>query len=119
MPITANTPTIDGANIGHWQERVDLAAALRWTARLNMHEAVVNHFSLATNDEGTQFLMNPVGKHFSRVCASDLMLLDAQDTETMSAPRPGVSILRVPLKKSGGLYPSSPHLHVRPKSWNA
>ena len=86
MPITANTLTIDGANIGHWQERVDLAAALRWTARLNMHEAVVNHFSLATNDEGTQFLMNPVGKHFSRVCATDLMLFDAQDTETMNAP---------------------------------
>jgi len=31
-------------NIEHWQERVDLAAAFRWTARLNMHEAVANHF---------------------------------------------------------------------------
>jgi hypothetical protein len=50
MLMTENTPTIDGANIGHWRERVDLAAALRWTARLNIHEAVVNHFSLATVD---------------------------------------------------------------------
>ena len=27
-------------NMSHWQERVDLAAALRWTARLDMHEGV-------------------------------------------------------------------------------
>jgi len=27
------------------QEREDLAAAFRWTVRLNMHEAVANHFS--------------------------------------------------------------------------
>ena len=33
-----------GANMDHWQERVDLAAAFRWTVRLNMHEAVANHF---------------------------------------------------------------------------
>jgi hypothetical protein len=26
-----------------------------------MHEAVANHFSLAVNDEGTRFLMNPNG----------------------------------------------------------
>ena len=28
------------SNIDNWSERVDLAAAFRWTARLNMHEAV-------------------------------------------------------------------------------
>ena len=27
-------------NIGNWQERVDLAATFRWTARLNLHEGV-------------------------------------------------------------------------------
>ena len=37
----------------HWQERVDMAAAFRWTVRLNMHEAVANHFSLAIDDDGT------------------------------------------------------------------
>ena len=30
-------------NTAHWPERIDLAAALRWTARLDMHEAVANH----------------------------------------------------------------------------
>ncbi len=73
-------------NLTHWAERVDMAAAFRWTARLNLHEAVANHFSLAVNEDGTQFLMNPNQRHFSRIKASDLLLLDANDPETMSAP---------------------------------
>ncbi len=28
------------SNITHWAERIDLAAAFRWTERLGMHEAV-------------------------------------------------------------------------------
>ncbi|WP_170340571.1 class II aldolase and adducin N-terminal domain-containing protein [Ruegeria arenilitoris] len=73
-------------NIDHWQERVDMAAAFRWTERLNMHEAVANHFSLAVNEDGTQFLMNPNQMHFARIRASDLLLLDANDPDTMSKP---------------------------------
>ncbi|WP_306141892.1 class II aldolase and adducin N-terminal domain-containing protein [Roseibium sp. MMSF_3412] len=76
----------ENANMSHWQERVDMAAAFRWTARLNMHEAVANHFSLAVNDDGTQFLMNANQQHFSRIKASDLLLLDANDPATMDAP---------------------------------
>ena len=45
-------------NMENWEERVDLAAAFRWTVRLNMHEAVANHFSFAINEDGTKFLMN-------------------------------------------------------------
>lgn len=77
----AHTP-----NISHWQERVELTAAFRWTERLDMHEAVANHFSLAVNEDGTQFLMNPNQVHFSRVKASDLLLLDANDPETLNLP---------------------------------
>jgi ribulose-5-phosphate 4-epimerase/fuculose-1-phosphate aldolase len=73
-------------NIGHWAERVDLAAAFRWTVHLNMHEAVANHFSLAVNPEGTQFLINPNGRHFARIKASDLVLIDANDATTMARP---------------------------------
>lgn len=73
-------------NMAHWQERVDLAATFRWTERLNFHEAVANHFSLAVNDDGTQFLMNPNQVHFSRIKASDLLLLDANDPETLNRP---------------------------------
>ena len=73
-------------NISHWAERVDLAAAFRWTARLNMHEAVSNHFSLAVNDDGSQFLMNPNQMHFARIRASDMLLIDANDPKTMEGP---------------------------------
>ena len=74
------------ANLTNWAERVDLAAAFRWTARENMHEAVSNHFSLAVNPEGTRFLINPNGRHFSRITASGLLELDANDPATMDRP---------------------------------
>lgn len=73
-------------NMTHWAERVDLAAAFRWTARLNMHEAVANHFSLAINDDGTKFLMNPNQRHFSRIKASDIIVVDANDPASMEGP---------------------------------
>ncbi len=73
-------------NMEHWAERVDLAAAFRWTERLNMHEAVANHFSLSVNEDGTQFLMNPNQMHFARVKASDLLLIDANNSDTLTGP---------------------------------
>ncbi len=73
-------------NMEHWQARVEMAAAFRWTERLNFHEAVANHFSFAVNDDGTQFLMNPNQMHFSRIKASDLLLLDANDPSSMEGP---------------------------------
>jgi ribulose-5-phosphate 4-epimerase/fuculose-1-phosphate aldolase len=66
--------------------RQDLAAAFRWTARLNMHEAVANHFSIAVNPEGTRFLINPNARHFSRITASSLIEIDANDPATMDRP---------------------------------
>ena len=68
------------------EDRVDLAAAFRWTARLNMHEAVANHFSLAVNEAGTRFLMNPNQMHFARIRASDLIEIDATDPATLDQP---------------------------------
>ena len=73
------------------QQRVELAAAFRMTARLDMHEAVANHFSLAVSEDGSQFLVNPLGRHFSNIRASELLLLDANDSQTMhrdNAPDP-------------------------------
>ena len=74
------------ANITHWDARVDLAAAFRWCVKLNLHEAVANHFSLAVNPEGTRFLINPNGRHFARITASSLVEIDANDPETMNRP---------------------------------
>ncbi|WP_136442997.1 class II aldolase and adducin N-terminal domain-containing protein [Pacificoceanicola onchidii] len=94
------------ANIEHWQDRCDLAAAFRWTARMNMHEGVANHFSLSVNDDGTKFLINPNLKHFSRIRASDLLLMDANDPDSMArpdAPDPTAWGLH------GGLHRACPH----------
>ena len=73
-------------NLPHYAERVDLAAAFRWTARLDMHEGVANHFSLSVSEDGRQFLMNPNQVHFSLLRATDLLLIDANDPETMNRP---------------------------------
>jgi len=81
MTVTNLRPNMD-----HWAERVDMAAAFRWTARLNMHEAVANHFSLSINEDGTRFLMNPNQVHFSRIKASDLIIVDANDPKTLEGP---------------------------------
>ena len=81
MTVTNLKPNMD-----HWQERVDLAAAFRWTVRLNMHEGVSNHFSVSVNRDGTQFLMNPNQVHFSRIKASDMLMIDANDPSTLEGP---------------------------------
>ena len=73
-------------NLNFLSERQDLAAAFRWTARLNMHEAVANHFSLAINADGSEFLINPNQMHFSKIKASDLLVIDANDPETLEGP---------------------------------
>ncbi len=59
--------------------RIDLAAALRLSAKLGIHEAVANHFSAAVSQDGKSFLMNPKWVHFSKVKASDLILVHADD----------------------------------------
>lgn len=97
-------------------ERINLAAAFRWAARLNMHEAVANHFSFAVSDDGSQFLLNPIGMHFSQICASDLILVDSNDETTMSKPNaPDPTAWAI----HGALHRNNPQarciLHVHPK----
>jgi ribulose-5-phosphate 4-epimerase/fuculose-1-phosphate aldolase len=77
------SPSATGA--AESEVRTDLAAAFRWAARLGMHEAVANHFSAAVSDDGSRFLLNPRGRHFSRMRASDLLLLDAADAGAAGA----------------------------------
>lgn len=65
-------------SVKFWQERTDLAAALRLAAYFNLHEGVDNHFSYALPDTEDWFLLNPYGLHWSEVRARDLLLLDAK-----------------------------------------
>jgi len=84
MSISNSTNPI--TNITHHQERIDLAAAFQTAARLDLNEAVANHFTLAVNKDGTKFLINPNQRHFSLIKSSDILLLDANDPNTMDRP---------------------------------
>ena len=74
------------SDASEWQMRVDLAAAFRLAAKNDWHEAVANHFSLAVSRDGKKFLMNPRWRHFSKIKASELLLLDSNDKDTMNRP---------------------------------
>ena len=54
----------------------DLAAVFRWTARLNMHEGIANHFSVCLPDSNGSFYVNGTGMHFSKIRASDLVFIE-------------------------------------------
>ncbi|MDH3759396.1 MAG: class II aldolase and adducin N-terminal domain-containing protein [Gammaproteobacteria bacterium] len=69
----------------YYEDRINLAAAFRMTARLGMDEAVGNHFSYAVEEDGSRFLVNPFGRHFSNMRASDLLLLDANGDSAQKA----------------------------------
>lgn len=99
-----------------YEDRINLAAVFRMTARLDMHESIANHFSYAVSDDGSQFLVNPMGRHFSNVRASELLLLDAHDDTTMDgldAPDPTAWAIH------GAMHRNVPHarclLHVHSK----
>ena len=116
--MASATPSLlDRTGMDFADERIALACAFRWTARLDMHESVANHFSLAVNDAGTKFLMNPRGRHFSSIRASELLLLDAEDEAAMErpdAPDPTAWALH------GSIHRRVPHarciLHVHSKN---
>lgn len=99
----------------YYEQRVQLACAFRWACRLDMHESVANHFSLRVAEDGSRFLINPNGRHFSRIRATDLLLVDAGDSGTMDrddAPDPTAWGLH------GSIHRVCPHatcvLHAHP-----
>jgi ribulose-5-phosphate 4-epimerase/fuculose-1-phosphate aldolase len=62
------------------QARIDLAAALRWAARLGYQQGVCNHFSLLAPHSDELFLVNPEGFFWSEITASSLLLCDLEGT---------------------------------------
>lgn len=75
------------SNRAEWQQaRVDLAAALRWTARLGLHEGVCNHFTVML--EPDRFLINPHHMHWSKATASRLIIIDDKGKTVEGEGRP-------------------------------
>ena len=60
------------------QARIDLAAVLRWSARLHYQQGVCNHFSLLAPGSEDLFLVNPEGLFWSEVTAGSLLLCDLE-----------------------------------------
>tara|TARA_B110000467_G_C18110325_1_gene362160 strand:- start:5 stop:730 length:726 start_codon:yes stop_codon:yes gene_type:complete len=58
----------------------DLAAAFRWTARLNMNEGIANHYSVCLPNSN-DFYVNGSGLHFSSIKASDMVLVEQNKIE--------------------------------------
>jgi ribulose-5-phosphate 4-epimerase/fuculose-1-phosphate aldolase len=56
--------------------RIDLAAVLRWSARLGYQQGVCNHFSVLAPGSEDLFLVNPEGLFWSEITASSLLLCD-------------------------------------------
>lgn len=96
-----------------YETRCDLAAAMRWFARLGMSEGIANHVSMASVDSSA-FLINPAGRHWSRIRARDFVQL-----ETGVPPAPEAGVERTAWAIHGALHRNVPgagcimHLHSR------
>ena len=96
------------------QMRVDLAAVFRMAAHYNWHESIANHFSLSVSEDGKQFLMNPKWVHFENITASSLLLVDADNPETMkgaNAPDPTAWIIHGHLHRAAPQARCILHVH--------
>ncbi len=89
------------------QARLDLTVAFRWAARLNMNEAVANHFSVAISGDGQQFLINPAGRHFSQMRQSDLVRVDMNDSTGVVAE--GLKVDPTAMNLHGQIHKLVPH----------
>ena len=58
-----------------------LAAVFRWIAKLNMHEGLANQLSVCLPQSNESFYVNGSGMHFSKIKASDLVLIEQNNIE--------------------------------------
>ena len=95
----------------------DLAAVFRWTARLNMHEGIANHFSVCLPDSNADFYVNGSGMHFSSIKASDLVLIEQNKVEELKKNPELVDPTAINIH--GAIHKKVPHarciLHVHSK----
>ena len=60
-------------NDGLWQDKVDLAAALRLAVRCQFDEGIDNHFTFGLPGRQDRYFLHPYGLHWSEIRASDLL----------------------------------------------
>ena len=94
--------------------RIDLAAACRWAARLGFHEGVCNHFTALLSRSPCRVLINPKGRHFARMTASSLLVVDESGHVVEGEGRPPVSGvgIHVPIHLAHPNAPVVLHCHM-------
>lgn len=60
------------------EAKADLAAALRLAVHFGFEEGICNHFTYAIPGRSDLFLLHRYGKHWGQMCASDILLLNAE-----------------------------------------
>lgn len=97
-----------------WHARIELAAACRWAAALNLQTGICNHFSVLAPGRPDLMLVNPEGYFWSEVTASNLVLsdldggiIDSPHTVELTAFNIHAPIHRA-LKKAGAVL----HTHM-------
>jgi ribulose-5-phosphate 4-epimerase/fuculose-1-phosphate aldolase len=73
-PERRNTPDLNSDAIRTARE--DLAACFRMAARNGFEEGICNHFSAVVPGHDELFIVNPYGKAFREITASDLVICD-------------------------------------------
>ena len=89
-----------------WENKINLTAALRMAARLDLHEGVDNHFSLMTSDKPFRFLLNPNRRHWSQLRASELVEVDESGKPISDSEPPERTAFFYSFKNSHGLSTS-------------
>ena len=76
--MTSSTDLQDFESTEVTRLREDLALALRAAAHHGLAEGVCNHFSMELPDRSGRFLLNPRGRLWSEVRASDIVMINAE-----------------------------------------
>ena len=71
-----------------WKLRVELAAAYRLIAMMNMDDAIFTHISLRVPGNVPTFLINPYGMMFEEVTASSLVKIDSEGRKVCGSDWP-------------------------------
>jgi ribulose-5-phosphate 4-epimerase/fuculose-1-phosphate aldolase len=96
------------------QARIDLAAVLRWSARLSYQTGTCNHFSFMAPSCDDLFLVNPEGYFCSELTASGLILctLDGEAVEGEGTVERTAFSLHAPVHRHNPVVRACFHTHM-------
>jgi ribulose-5-phosphate 4-epimerase/fuculose-1-phosphate aldolase len=96
------------------QARIDLAAVLRWSARLGYQSGTCNHFSFMAPGRDNLLLVNPEGYFWSELTASSLILctLDGDVVEGTGTVERTAFSLNAPVHRHNPVVRACFHTHM-------